>query len=125
MCVKNLKDIIASRLEILKGDMNVSNFAAKCGIKQPVMDRYIKAAKEPKVEMLMKICDVFGCSIDWLTGYSEIRSPNLGLSESEWQRRAIAAEQKLEKYDGFVDMVVRGHEEMLKGIQGIAAMRKL
>ena len=88
------------------------------------MDRYIKALKEPKIEMLMKICDACGCSIDWLTGYSDVRQPNLGLNESDWQRRAIAAEQKLEKYDAYVDLVIHGHEKMLKGIQGIAEMRK-
>ena len=32
-------------------------------------------------------------------------------------------EQKLEKYDGYLDLVVHCHEEMLKGIQGIAKMR--
>lgn len=123
MCIKNEKKI-TSRLRELKGDASVSAFARKCGIKQPIVDRYFNKGYEPKIEQMIKICRVHGCSLDWLAGASETKEPNEGLPESEWRERALAAERKLEKYDGYLDLVVHGHEEMLKGIQGIASMRK-
>ena len=122
MCVKNEKKITA-RLRELKGEMSVTAFAKKCGIKQPVVDRYFNRGYEPKLEQMIMICRVHGCSLDWLSGVSDVKKPNVCLSESEWQNRATAAEQKLEKYDGYLDLVVHGHEEMLKGIQGIVKIR--
>ena len=123
MCVKNEKKITA-RLRILKGEMSVTAFAKKCGIKQPIVDRYFNRGYEPKLEQMIMICRVHGCSLDWLAGVSEVKEPNTAVTESEWQHRAMAAEQRLEQYDGYLDLVVHGHEEMLKGIQGIAKMRK-
>lgn len=123
MCVKHEKKI-TSRLRELKGEMSVSAFAKKCGIKQPIVDRYFNRGYEPKLEQLTMICRVHGCSLDWLAGISDVKEPNVAASESEWRRRAMAAEQRLRQYDGYLDLVVHGHEEMLKGIQGIAKMRK-
>lgn len=122
MCVKNEK-IITSRLLELKGDMNVSSFAKKCGIKQPVMDRYLNRGYEPKIDQMILICRAHGCSLDWLVGMSNVKEPNVALPESEWQKRAVAAEHELKEYDGFIDLVMRGHEEMLKGIHGIVKIR--
>ena len=123
MCVKNEKKI-TSRLRELKGEMSVTAFAKKCGIKQPIVDRYFNRGYEPKLEQMIMICRVHGCSLDWLAGVNDVREPNIALPESEWQKRAMAAERKLEQYDGYLDLVVHGHEQMLKGIQGIAKMRK-
>lgn len=123
MCVKNEKKI-TSRLRELKGEMSVTAFAKKCGIKQPIVDRYFNRGYEPKLEQLTMICRAHGCSLDWLAGISDIKEPNVAASESEWQRRAMVAEHELKEYDRFIDHVLHGHEEMLKGIQGITKMRK-
>lgn len=123
MCIKNEKKITA-RLRELKGDASITAFARKCGIKQPIVDRYFRRGYEPKLDQMIMICRAHGCSLDWLAGVSETKETSEGLPESEWRERALAAERKLEKYDGYLDLVVHGHEEMLKGIQGIAKMRK-
>ena len=122
MCVKNEKKITA-RLRELKGEMSVTAFAKKCGIKQPIVDRYFNRGYEPKLEQMIMICRVHGCSLDWLAGVSDVKEPNVALPESEWQKRAMTAERELKEYDGFIDHVVRGHEEMLKGIHGIVKIR--
>ena len=122
MCVKSEKKI-TSRLLELKGDITVSEFARKCGIKQPIVDRYFRKGYEPKIEQMIMICRTHGCSLDWLVGMTNERSPSTSAPETEWQRRALTAERELREYDGFIDLVVRGNEEMLKGIHGITKIR--
>lgn len=123
MCVKNEKKI-TSRLRELKGEMSVTAFAKKCGIKQPIVDRYFNRGYEPKLEQMAMICRVHGCSLDWLAGLSDVREPNVAVSESEWQRRAMAAEQKLHEYDYCIEAIMQGHEEMLRGIHGISKINR-
>lgn len=123
MCVRNEKKI-TSRLRELKGEMSVTAFAKKCGIKQPIVDRYFNRGYEPKLEQLTMICRAHGCSLDWLAGISDIKEPNVTASESEWQVRAVAAERKLRMYDYCIESIMRGHEEMLKGIQGISKINR-
>lgn len=118
MCIKNVKKITARLLE-LKGDMGTAAFARKCGIKQPVMDRYLRNGYEPKIEQMMLICRVHGCSMDWLTGMTDSRSGSDATPESEWERRARTAEKTLEALDQYIDDIVNGTGLTTRGLNGV------
>lgn len=67
---KNL-DVLVERLTTLKKELSVAEFAAKCRIAQPMMDRYIKGKNAPSAEKIILICMACGCSSDWLLGLSD------------------------------------------------------
>ncbi|MCL2876823.1 MAG: helix-turn-helix domain-containing protein [Betaproteobacteria bacterium] len=62
------REIIFSRIESLVKGRSISQFARDCGIKQPVMDSYIKRKRMPVAENLIKICIANAVTSDWVLG---------------------------------------------------------
>lgn len=96
---------LSGRLELLRNSLSASAFAAKCGIPQPMMDRYMKGENAPSAEKVIQICVACSCSADWLLGLdgasgytNECESstkPKVGI---DWMARAGAAEAELRRY---------------------------
>ena len=87
-----MKRLLASRLEILRGEMTKQQFARMLGIPQNSYLRYedVEDSTLPKVDILEKVCRKCGASADWLLGLKEnVATDNGALS------RAEAAESKL------------------------------
>ena len=65
------------RLNLLKEEENLSaiDMAKKIGISPSTLAYYFKD-REPKYDVLMKIASEFNVTTDWLTGYSDVRSPS-------------------------------------------------
>ena len=123
MCIKNKKKI-TSRLWELKGDMGTAAFARKCGIKQPVMDRYLRNGYEPKIDQMILICNANHCSLDWLVGLSDTKLTTSittlhTVPESEWEKRARVAEDTLNALDVFIDDIVNGTNQTTRGLNGV------
>ena len=59
---------IGARIKEVRGNLSQKAAALKCGIKQPVWNRYEKDESSPASESIVKICTTFGCSADWLLG---------------------------------------------------------
>ena len=58
------------RLKMLKGDMNVSQFARFLGVKQQTLNNYLKG-RVPTLASVVVICNKCCVSADWLIGLVE------------------------------------------------------
>jgi len=88
------REITFSRIESLIKGRSISQFARDCGIKQPVMDAYVKRKRMPVFESIVKICTANNVTADWLLGMSDL--PNgASLDDKGLLKRCANAEQKL------------------------------
>jgi transcriptional regulator with XRE-family HTH domain len=51
--------------------------AAELGMKSPTFNGYISNNREPSITKLKQLAGYFGVSVDYLTGYSNIKDPYL------------------------------------------------
>ena len=119
---KNLSMMVA-RLTTLKGSQNVSAFATKCGIAQPMMDRYLKGENTPSGEKIIQICIKNSCSADWLLGLSDVRSNSNSCStdknlshENGMKKQVRYFKQKAEKAVEQATAFLKTVEEIEQGL---------
>ena len=57
-------------------NLKQKDLAKKIGVTEISMSRYIHGTRKPKYDVVLKICEVFGCSVDYLlsTGEGDKRS---------------------------------------------------
>jgi len=66
----NLAETIGGRIRQLRGDLSQVEFAAKLGVHKDLIGKYERGLSIPGGEILAKMRDVLGVSIDWLvTGW--------------------------------------------------------
>lgn len=65
------------RLEMLRKENNLSQneLAKKINMTQQRISAYEKGKREPDIETLKQFADFFQCTIDYITGKSDIRNP--------------------------------------------------
>lgn len=64
--------------------MEQQEVAAELGIKSGTFNGYVSNKREPPIERIKQFSAYFGVSVDYLTGYTEIRTPFLNhLSEEQ------------------------------------------
>ena len=71
---------------------------------------YEKEERKPSLEVLVKLSEIFDCSIDYLLGKSDIRNPekidsdkiNIGLSKKDYNPPTPEQQEKIEEYARFV-----------------------
>ena len=68
--MKNL-ETIGQRLRKLRGETSQKAAAISTGIRQQVWNRYEKDQTAPASDSIIKICNTFRCSADWLLGLSD------------------------------------------------------
>lgn len=61
----NLRRLIDSR------GITIKDFCIDAEIPAPTISRYLTGEREPKLTYIIKICDYFNVSIDWMFGVSE------------------------------------------------------
>jgi len=73
------KPIIGDRLRFLvvESGLEHNEVASAIGIKISTFSSYVNYTREPSVATLMRIAHYFDVTIDYLTGYSDIRDPYL------------------------------------------------
>lgn len=70
-----MRDILAKRLKqcrIEKG-LTQNQVAIYCDITEKTYQNYELMTREPKIEILIKIADVFNVSLDYLVGRTDIK----------------------------------------------------
>lgn len=70
-------ETIGDRLRQIRGDMSQKAAAISTGIRQQVWNRYEKDQTAPASDSIIKICNTFRCSSDWLLGLPERGSGNI------------------------------------------------
>lgn len=110
---EDLKIVFSNRIKSLIGDETVSAFARRVSLNQAAIDRYIKGARAPAPDALLKISSTCGVSVDWLLGASDTPT---GESNTEWRNRALVAEQKLERINRALGHALKGFEELQAAI---------
>lgn len=70
---------LAERIEILRNQKKMSqvNLATLIGISQESISAMERGVSNPKLSTLLKMTEVLECSIDYLVGLSNIKSPAL------------------------------------------------
>lgn len=65
------------RLELLRKENNLSQneLAKKINMTQQRISAYEKGKREPDIETLKQFAEFFQCTIDYITGKSDIRNP--------------------------------------------------
>ena len=66
-------ETIGDRIREIRGDLSQKAAAISTGIHQQVWNRYEKDQTSPASDSIIKICNTFKCSADWLLGLSKIR----------------------------------------------------
>ena len=56
------------RLLIESHGMSVQVFSEKVGIPHATLSRYLSGEREPKLSFVLKICEYFNVSLDWILG---------------------------------------------------------
>jgi len=64
---------IGQRMRILRGDLSQREAANRIGMKQPLWRVYEADRSKPGAELIVKICETFGCEADWLLGLEKER----------------------------------------------------
>jgi transcriptional regulator with XRE-family HTH domain len=69
-----MKTNLGEQLGLLRRAMgqSQSQAAAKLGVSQALLSHYENGSREPKLEFIVKLCDYYGVSADYLIG----RTPN-------------------------------------------------
>lgn len=60
-----------------------TDLAQKLHTRQQTIGNYETGERSPDVETILKLCEIFGCTADYLLGRSDL--PSLELSDEEWE----------------------------------------
>ncbi len=73
-----MKDILAKRLKQCRTEKGLTQreVAIYCDITEKAYQNYELTTREPKLEILLKIADVFHVSLDYLTGRTDHKRVN-------------------------------------------------
>lgn len=63
--------------------MTQVEFAKRINIEKSTLNNYLKGRREPELDLICRMCDELGVSVDYLLGRSAIPSPEL--TDEEWQ----------------------------------------
>lgn len=72
--MNNFLKIFFDRLDAVRADRTVTEFARDCGINQPTMFNYHRRTRVPSIETLAQICITNMISSDWLLGFTNERT---------------------------------------------------
>lgn len=73
-----MRDILARRLKLCRTEHGLTQreVAIYCNITEKAYQNYELMTREPKLEVLLKIADVFHVSLDYLVGRTDQRQVN-------------------------------------------------
>jgi len=110
------REVVFSRIESLVKGRSISQFARDCGIKQPVMDTYVKRKRMPVMENIVKICAANNVTADWLLGMSD-QPDGASLDDKSLLKRCANAEQKLTRVNKALGHILVGTKELQEIIE--------
>ena len=76
--VKKMRDILAKRLKQCRKERGLTQWevAVYCDISEKAYQNYELMTREPKLEILAKVADLFDVSLDYLVGRTDIKPVN-------------------------------------------------
>ena len=74
---------VVRRAKALQQNMTTVDFAHKLGMTQQTVDLYLRGARKPSLEFIIRLSTAFGCSADWIIG--------LATTNAEGERRALSS----------------------------------
>ena len=69
------ENVIGNRMKELRGSISQHQTAAGVGIKAANWNVYEKGQSLPGARVIIKICQYYGVSADWLLGLADVRAP--------------------------------------------------
>ena len=103
-----------NRIKFLREEFNYTqqDLADKLNSSKSVIGLYENEMRKPSMEILIKLSEIFNCSIDYLLGISDIRKPedikiekellSIGLSKKDYSPPTKEQQEKIEEYARFV-----------------------
>jgi len=97
-------DIFIKRLQELldEKDMTQRELAERIGVTEVTISRYINGERKPRIDIIGKIAEVFGVSIDYLLGYSNIRNPYNNVKSNDQQSENDEDDELMSEEDLYV-----------------------
>ncbi|MCM8900524.1 helix-turn-helix transcriptional regulator [Caldicoprobacter algeriensis] len=97
-------DIFIKRLQELldEKDMTQRELAERIGVTEVTISRYINGERKPRIDIIGKIAEVFGVSIDYLLGYSNIRNPYNNVKSNDHQSENDEDDERMSEEDLYV-----------------------
>lgn len=84
------------------------DLALRLQTSRQAIGNYENGLRKPDPETLCKLCDIFGCTADYLLGRSDV--PRFELSDAEWQ--LIASYRRASLRDrGLIDSILEAYAE--------------
>ena len=73
-----MKEILSQRLRACRKEAGLSQWqiAVYCDISEKAYQNYELMTREPKLEILCRIADRYGVSLDYLTGRTDVKEVN-------------------------------------------------
>jgi len=101
-----------NRIKYLREELNMTQqeLANKLDGAKSTVAMYEKGDRKPSMEVLIKLSEIFDCSIDYLLCKSDIRNPetidtdkiNIGLSKKDYDMPTKEQQDKIEEFAKFV-----------------------
>lgn len=100
------------------------DLAARLSVSYQAVGHYEREFRSPDIETIHKLCQIFGCTADYLLGRSEVRSFELSPEEAELLRgyRALSPEGR-EFIRHTLALAALGHGEKNRAASDLEAAR--
>ena len=96
--------IVIKRIKELQGDESENSMAKRLGISQVTLNYCLSGKRKPSLDLVYRICDIYGSSIDWLLGLTDQRSPFI---EAPRENKVSKTPEIREKFPSFGSPVCR------------------
>ena len=80
-----------------ESNMKQNELAERLGLKSSAVSKYEKGLTQPSISTLVKMAEVFACSVDYLLGLSSVKNPYSPDSFTPREAEIIARYRKLSK----------------------------
>jgi transcriptional regulator with XRE-family HTH domain len=68
-----MKTLFSDRVRELRGELSQAEASGRAGVSSAVWSSYECGIREPPITTICRMCEVFGCSADWLLGRMDSR----------------------------------------------------
>ena len=67
-------ELVVRRIKELQGGESENSMANRLGISQVTLNYCLSGKRKPSLDIVYRICDMYGVSTDWLLGLSDVRA---------------------------------------------------
>ena len=103
--------IVIKRIKELQGDKSENSMAKRLGISQVTLNYCLSGKRKPSLDLVYRICDIYGSSIDWLLGLTDQRSPFI---EVPRENNVSKTAENEDKFPSFIRPICRSVRQYYK-----------